>query len=120
VRNIEIFGERELGNALEALFQVRLHAHRVLGLGENFQQLVVGEKKEARKVQTLLFEVPEKKEKNVELKRRLSFFKPFLNALVEALENEFEQVVALVELVQQLVDLDHFQHARVRLRRAHE
>jgi len=41
--------EVEAGDALEALFEVRLDAQRVLCLGKNLEKFVVWEKKETRK-----------------------------------------------------------------------
>ena len=44
-------------NGLEALLQVRLHVGRVLGLGQDLEQLVVGEEEEAREGEALPLEI---------------------------------------------------------------
>ena len=49
--------EVELGDALEALLQVRLDTQRILRLGEDLEQIVGREEEEARKVEHLRLEV---------------------------------------------------------------
>lgn len=43
-----VLGEVQLGDALEALLEVGLHAQRVLGLRQDLQQLVVGQEEEPK------------------------------------------------------------------------
>ena len=52
-----VFGKLELGDAFEALLQVRLHSRRVFRLGENLEEFVVGEEEETREVQSLLLQI---------------------------------------------------------------
>ena len=47
----------DLGDALEALAEVGLHARRVLGLGQDLEQLVIREEEEAREREALGLEV---------------------------------------------------------------
>jgi hypothetical protein len=49
--------EVELGDALEALLQVRLDTQRILRLGEDLEQIVGREEEEAREVEHLRLEV---------------------------------------------------------------
>ncbi len=49
--------ELEFANALKALFEVWLHAVRILGLGQNRQQVIVRQKVKAREKGALGLEV---------------------------------------------------------------
>ncbi len=62
MRNVQLLREGQRADALEALLQVRLHARWVLGLREDFQQLVVGQEEEAREIQALLLQIPAQSE----------------------------------------------------------
>ena len=53
----EVAAEREALNSLKALAQVRLHRQRVFRLREDLQELVVGEKEEAREREALRLQV---------------------------------------------------------------
>ena len=52
-----LFAEVQQLNALEALVQMILHSDWVLGLGQDVQQVVIGQEKEAREEQLLRVQV---------------------------------------------------------------
>lgn len=52
-RDVQVGLELKLGDAVEALLEVRLHPERILGLRQDFQELVVGQEVEPR--ERLLF-----------------------------------------------------------------
>lgn len=52
-----VLREGEPRDALEALLEVGLHTEGVLRLGQDFQQLVVGQEEEAGEEQALLFQI---------------------------------------------------------------
>ena len=49
--------EDEVVDPLEALLDMRLDAKRIFGLGQNLQQLVVGQKEKAGEEQALLLQI---------------------------------------------------------------
>ena len=57
MRNVQDVGELQLGNTLKAFLEMGLNAGRVFGLGEDLQELVVGEEEETREVETFLLQV---------------------------------------------------------------
>ena len=57
VGDVEDVGELQLGDALKALLEVGLDAGWVFGLGENLQQLIVGQEEETWKVETLFLQI---------------------------------------------------------------
>ena len=77
-RDAHVLLELDLVDVLEAFAQVRLHGLRVLGLREDLEQLVVGQKVEARKRGALRLQV-----------------------LAQALLHLLQQLVALLELIAQ-------------------
>ena len=56
-RDLEVLLELELVDAFEALAQEGLDAEGVLGLGQDLEQLVVGQEVEAREGETLGLQV---------------------------------------------------------------
>lgn len=95
-QDVELRVELEFRDALEALLEVRLDAHRVLRLGQDLEHLVVREEEEAREEEPLLLEIR-----------------------VEALVDAVEQRVALAQLLEQSRVRRGHQHRRVAHRIAH-
>ena len=89
-RDLQVVLELDLVDALEDLLQEGLHAQGVLGLGEDLQQLVVGEEVEPGEREALGLEV-----------------------VVQALLDEVQQLVGLDQVLLQLLVRAHHQHLGV-------
>ena len=85
--HLQIFLELQEVDGLEHLLQVGLHAQRILRLGENLQQLVVGQKVKPRERQSLGLEV-----------------------VAQALVHLVQQLVALLQRPEQLFVGSHGEH----------
>jgi hypothetical protein len=71
VCDVELGGELESVDALEALLQMRLHTGWVLGFAQNLEHFVVGKEEKASKEETFLLEiVVETLENGLELRVR--------------------------------------------------
>ena len=55
--NVQPPVEFDLGDAFEALLEMRLHASRIFRLRQNLQQFVVGQEEESREIKSLLLQI---------------------------------------------------------------